>query len=108
MLHSGKRALPLALAAGVAFSASAQAPPNERETILVWSSRDGTLQERHELAPSPGTEVSPPTIDPRVSHRRTSRLLICEPDFRKDLLDGRAPASARNGSETDATGRSGR
>jgi len=107
MLHSGKRALPLALAAGIAFSASAQAPPSERETIPVWSSRDGLLHERREFAPSPRTEVSPPAIDPRAWRAHTSRLLICEPDFRKGSLDGRAASTGKD-FETDGAGRFGR
>lgn len=107
MLRLGKRASALALAAGTGLGAFAQAPPDERAAVLVWSSHAGALQIRPEFAPSPTTEVSAPAVDPGVSDARADRLLICEPAFPSDLFAGRAVSSGAK-PETDAAGRSGR
>jgi hypothetical protein len=79
MLDIGKRALALAFTAGLVCNASAQAPPPEREGLLIWSSHDGIVHERNEFAPSPKTESSLRVIDQRLPSIDSKRLLVCEP-----------------------------
>jgi hypothetical protein len=74
-------ALPLAVAAAITCSASAQTPPAESQLMLVWSSRDRALEEQHEFAPAPETELSLLQVGSRLFRPAAYRssLMVCNP-----------------------------
>jgi hypothetical protein len=104
MLYSLGCALPFALAAGLTFSASAQAPPADRPSAQVWSVRDGALHAQHELAPSPEIELLPADIDARSSRSGSERgqLMLFQPHAaHNELIDDHAVTPADTGSEME-------
>jgi hypothetical protein len=80
MLHHSTHVLPFALAAGLTFSESAQAPSNDWQITQIWSTRDGTLHEWHEFAPSPRTELSPADIGPGSVQPRAPHSELLDTD----------------------------
>ena len=83
MFQIQNSALPLAVAAAITCSASAQTPPAESQLILVWSSRDRALEEQHEFAPAPETELSLLQVGSRLFRpvAYTSNLMVCSPAY---------------------------